>query len=222
MCVCVCVTPKSRMSNSCRPSTQPPQEILDAVQDGGREDMSESDDDGAMPEELRKVRFVDDDLDAAATLLQNSKLRTARLEVAQRRQINSAATLLQNSERTRTARVKVAQKRQKRDDSAATLLQGSIRSATPSRRCQKDVRVRDDGAATLLQGSVRRRNARAEVERRRAAKTEHKEWPAFARGQLDRRGGRGQRRRDVAPGRDRRGRRGAGRLGRRERCLCAL
>ena len=31
--------------------TQPPQEILDAVQGGGFEDMSESDDDGAMPAE---------------------------------------------------------------------------------------------------------------------------------------------------------------------------
>ena len=61
--------------------TQPPQEILDAVQDGGFEDMSESDDDGAMPAELRKVRFVDDDLDAAATLLQNSeRRRTACIE----------------------------------------------------------------------------------------------------------------------------------------------
>ena len=133
--------------------TQPPQEILDAVQDGGFEDMSESDDDGAMPAELRKVRFVEDDLDAAATLLQNSqRRRTACLEVAQKRQINSAATLLQNSERRRTARLEVAQKRQKRDDSAATMLQGSVRRRNAKQEVSQRRRKRDDGAATLLRG----------------------------------------------------------------------
>jgi len=148
--------------------TEPPPEIAAAVAAQGfdLDEESASDDDGAMPAELRRVRF-DDRLDSLSLdSLSVDSTRFADSAADMESGLDSAAALQEAAERRRTGSAE-RQKRQRRDASAATLLQASERRRTARVDVHHRRRARDDSAATLLQASERRRTARADVQQRR-------------------------------------------------------